>query len=115
MGLQRCLPQIDAWVAQAKKVAKMLASFPSIRVNPAPPHTNAFQLYIDRDPKTLLKRHMQLAQETGSFLFFWLDAAPVPGFSKTEIQCMEYATDIDLERLQSFVSQLLEETPQTVV
>ena len=107
LGLERCLPQIGAWTKKAKAVASMLSSFPSLRVHPDPPHTNAFQLYIDGDRDVLFNRHMQLAEETGSFLFFWLDSVSVPGFCKTEIQCMENSNTVDLSRLQNFVERLL--------
>ncbi|MEC7985103.1 MAG: beta-eliminating lyase-related protein [Myxococcota bacterium] len=113
IGLEHSLPKMETWVSQAKRAASMLDSFPSMRVHPNPPHTNAFQLYIEGDPKMLLTRHMELAKESGDFLFFWLDAASVPGFCKTEIQCMEFSATADIERLQGFVSTLLQEEPQT--
>ena len=110
LGLHRCLPQIESWVEKAKEVASVLSSFPRMRVYPDPPHTNAFRLYLEGDASVMLETHMRLAQETGDFLFFWLDPAPVPGFCTTEIQCMENSLSVDPIRIRRFVQRLLQRT-----
>lgn len=107
LGWQRVLPQMDQWVAKTQAVAAVLARFPQITVNPNPPHVNMFQLYIQGDAKTLTDRHLELAQETGTFLFFGLRETAVPHLAMTEIHCWENALAFDLTALEPFVAALL--------
>jgi len=107
MGLQRTLPQLDQWVEKTRAVAKILNSYDRINTNPNPPHTNMIQLFIQGDPEELTNRHMSLAQETGTFLFFNLSASPVPGIAQTELHCWENALAFDINELPAFIERLL--------
>ena len=107
LGLQRVLPQIDRWVARAQEIAAVLSQFDRITIQPDPPHVNFFQLYLRGNLQELVDRHMELAKETGTFLFYGLNPAPVPGIATTEIHCWENALAFDISQLQPFVEQLL--------
>jgi threonine aldolase len=107
MGLQRTLPQIDQWVEIARAVAKILNRYDGINTNPNPPHTNMFQLFIQGDPEALTDRHVNLARETGTFLFHSLGASAVPGIAQTELHCWENALAFDLAALPPFIDRLL--------
>lgn len=107
LGMERVLPQIDSWVEKARAVAAVLAEFERISICPTPPHVNMFQLYIRGDAQALNERHLELAAETGTFLFWGLGASSVPGIAKTEIHCWENAAQFDLSALQPFVKRLL--------
>ena len=108
LGLERVLPQIDGWVAKARAVAAALDEFEPISVKPNPPHVNMFQLYVRGDAEALNQRHLELAEETGTFLFWGLGPSPVPGVAMTEIHCWENAAQFALEPLRPFVERLLE-------
>lgn len=107
-GWQRVLPQMDQWVAQAQAIAAAFARFPQITVNPNPPHVNMFQLYIQGEAQTLTDRHLALAEETGTFLFFGLRETAVPHLAMTEIHCWENALAFDLAALDTFIPALLQ-------
>ncbi len=107
LGFQRVLPQIDQWVKRAQEVAAVLSSFDKISVRPNPPHVNFFQVYIQGEPKSLTQTHLQLAQETGTFLFFSLGATMTPGIATTEIHCWENSLAFDLDKLPAFLEKLL--------
>lgn len=108
LGVERVLPQIDGWVQRAQEVAAILSRFDRITIRPNPPHVNFFQLYIRGDPQALTDKHLELAQETGTFLFFGLGETMVPGIAMTEIHCWENSLAFDLERLPGFLERLLE-------
>ncbi len=108
LGVQRVLPQIDGWVKRAQEVAAVLSRFDRITIRTNPPHVNFFQLYIRGDPQTLTDKHLELAQETGTFLFYGLGETMVPGIAMTEIHCWENSLAFDLEKLPGFLERLLE-------
>jgi threonine aldolase len=107
LGMQRVLPQIQRWVKRAQQVAAILSEFDQLTVNPNPPHVNFFQLYVKGDPEEMTERHMEVAEETGTFLFHKLNPAPVPGIGMTEIHCWENALRFDLDSLRPFLEKWL--------
>jgi threonine aldolase len=108
LGYQQTLPQIDKWVERAKEVAAILSSFNRISVRPNPPHVNFFQIYFQGEAEELNQKHLELAQETGTFLFYSLGPTMVPGVAMTEIHCWENAMQFDLDRLPAFLERLLD-------
>ncbi len=108
LGFQQVLPQIDAWVGKAQEIARALSKFERITIQPNPPHVNFFQLFIRGDPEALTRRHKELADETGTFLFHGLNPTLVPGVGTTEIHCWENAMRFDVSQLEPFLSRLLE-------
>jgi len=107
LGMQRVLPQIDSWVERAQQVSAILSEFDQLTVNPNPPHVNFFQLYVKGDPEQMTERHMNIAEETGTFLFHKLNQTTVPGLGMTEIHCFENALRFDLDSLRPFLEKWL--------
>ena len=107
LGMQRVLPQIDSWVERAGQVSAILSEFDQLTVNPNPPHVNFFQLYVKGDPEQMTERHMNIAEETGTFLFHNLNQTAVPGLGVTEIHCFENALRFDLDSLRPFLEKWL--------
>jgi threonine aldolase len=107
LGYQRIIPQINEWVERAKEIAVIFNTYDRITTRPNPPHVNFFQVYIQGDSEELTKKHLELAQETGTFLFYGLGTTMVPGISVTEIHCWENAMMFDLDALPSFLQRLV--------
>jgi len=107
LGLQRVLPQIESWVERAGQVSAILSEFDQLTVNPNPPHVNFFQLYVKGDPEQMTERHMNIAEETGTFLFHNLNQTAVPGLGVTEIHCFGTALRFDLDTLRPFLEKWL--------
>lgn len=92
-GLERELPKLPSYVAQARMVAGALAEgFAQagagwFRVHPEPPHTHQFQVWLPYAPDVLTQASVRLAEETGTALFrMWTPAgAGPPGISCTEV------------------------------
>jgi threonine aldolase len=108
IGVQETLPKIDGWVKRAQAVAEVFSRFERVHIRPNPPQVNFFQIYIEGDAKALTERHHQLAEETGTFLFYGLGPTVVPGIGLTELHCWENAAKFDLEKLEPFLKKLLE-------
>ncbi|MEV7402739.1 beta-eliminating lyase-related protein [Streptomyces sp. NPDC091267] len=97
IGLDRELPKLESYVAQAKVVAAALseglaqAGAGWFRVHPEPPHTHQFQVWLPYPPDVLSEASLRLAEETGVALFRkWHPAAGrPPGVSFTEVTVAE--------------------------
>jgi len=107
LGMQRVLPQIDSWVERAQAIAAILSEFDQLIVNPNLPHVNFFQLYVKGDPEQMTQSHMDVAEETGTFLFHKLNPSSVPGVGITEIHCWANALQFDLDSLPPFLEKRL--------
>ncbi len=110
LGLKHVLPQIGQWVEKAREVAAILAKFEQISINPNPPHANFFQLYIRGDYEALNNKHLALAEETGTFVFYGLGPSSLPGVAVTEIHCWENSMRFDVNALPPFVAKLLDKS-----
>ncbi|MFE3553751.1 threonine aldolase family protein [Streptomyces sp. NPDC059193] len=94
-GLERELPRLPSYVAQARMVAAALgpafaeAGIPWSRVHPEPPHTHQFQVWLPYDPEHLTEVSVRVAEETGRVLFRRWWPAPVPGLAVTEVEVTE--------------------------
>jgi hypothetical protein len=64
-------------------------------------------MYIQGEPEALTQKHLELAKETGTFLFYGLGTTMVPGIAMTEIHCWENSLVFDLEKLPNFLERLL--------
>ena len=97
IGLDRELPKLPSYVAQAKVVAAALAEgFTEagagwFRVHPDPPHTHQFQVWLPYPADVLEEAALLQAEETGVALFrLWHPAAAgPPGVSFTEVTVSE--------------------------
>lgn len=97
VGLDRELPKLSSYVAQAKVVVSALAegftesAVPWFRVHPEPPHTHQFQVWLPYGAEALTEAAVRQAEETGVALFRrWHPAAAgPPGVSCTEVTVSE--------------------------
>ncbi|MCB5169907.1 threonine aldolase [Streptomyces bambusae] len=91
VGLERELPMLPAYVAQAGVVAGALregfaaGGVPFFRVHPEVPHTHQFQVWLPYGADVLTEAGVRMAAESGVTLFRrWFDDGP-PGLSVTEV------------------------------
>ncbi|MFJ3922866.1 threonine aldolase family protein [Streptomyces sp. NPDC090022] len=90
-GLDRELPRLPSYVAQARVVAAALAqaleasAVPWFRINPEVPQTHQFQVWLPYEPDRLTWAAVRQAEETGTCLFrTWSPDSP-PGLAVTEL------------------------------
>ncbi|MFJ6785045.1 threonine aldolase family protein [Streptomyces yangpuensis] len=90
-GLDRELPRLPSYVAQARMVAGALreafaaSGVPWARVHPEEPHTHQFQVWLPHDPDRLTDAGLRQAEETGTVLFRRWSAGGPPGLAVTEL------------------------------
>ncbi|MEU7551150.1 beta-eliminating lyase-related protein [Streptomyces sp. NPDC044571] len=92
-GLDRELPLLPSYVAQARMVARELesafaaAGLPWFRIHPQPPHTHQFQVWLPYGADRLTEAGARLAEETGTVLFrTWSAEGGAPGIAMTELE-----------------------------
>jgi threonine aldolase len=96
-GLRRRLPRMADYAARARELAVGLSALDGVRLRPEPPHTNAFQLFVDVGDEHLVEAGLRIAETQHVALVLGWDASEVPGWSRTEITVgdatLEWSTD----------------------
>ncbi|MFE9481569.1 threonine aldolase family protein [Streptomyces spororaveus] len=115
-GLERELPRLPSYVAQARTVARALRSafadsgVPWARINPEEPHTHQFQVWLPYEPDRLTEAGLRQAEETGTVLFRRWSADGPPGLAVTELEITEPGlswTESDVhEAVSAFVARI---------
>ncbi|MFF2811024.1 threonine aldolase family protein [Streptomyces sp. NPDC058000] len=115
-GLDRELPRLPAYVAQAKVVARALreglaeAGVPWFRVHPEEPHTHEFQVWLPHPPEVLTEAGTRQAEETRTTLFRkWYEpgSAGPPGVAMTEVTVASPALEWTAEEIRTAVGDFI--------
>lgn len=120
IGLDRELPKLPSYVAQAKVVAAALAEgFTEagagwFRVHPEAPHTHQFQVWLPYPADVLEEAALRQAEETGVALFrLWhAAAAGPPGVSFTEVTVSEAGLEWTAADVRAAVAEFLKRVAQ---
>jgi len=107
-GLHSHLPRMPSYVERARAVAAALVALPGVRAVPAPPHTNAFQLYLPGTPDALDTAHRALAQAERRWLFNRFAPTALPDLTMVEISIGDSAADWSDAEIVAAVAGLLE-------
>lgn len=84
-ALERRLPRIPDYVAAAQRLAAELADLPGVRLGPAEPQVNMFQLYLSGDREALLDACAAATEATGLRFVSQLADTEVPGWGRFEV------------------------------
>ncbi|MFD8990898.1 threonine aldolase family protein [Streptomyces goshikiensis] len=115
-GLERELPMLPSYVAQAGVVAEALrsafaaAGVPWFRINPEVPHTHQFQVWLPYEAERLTEAGLRQAEETGTVLFRrWHPQGPA-GLAMTELEVtrpgLSWTPDDVTEATKAFLARL---------
>jgi len=106
-GLRERLGRMEAYHAKAKEIAALLAPFSQIGIVPNPPQTNMMHLFIGGERDTLEAAALDVAQETGTWLFYRLAPALLPGFTMFELTVGEATLDLSGKEIVALFQPLL--------
>jgi len=93
-GLRERLGRMEAYHAKAKEIAALLAPLAEIEIVPNPPHTNMMHLFIRGERDKLEAAALDVARETGIWLFYRLAPTLLPGFTLFELTVGEATLDL---------------------
>jgi threonine aldolase len=82
-GLRTHLPRMAEYHDVAVDLAKRLTAA-GLRVEPDPPHTNAFRVYVELPADEVNVRLLDDLETTREMVLPWFESADVPGWSWTE-------------------------------
>jgi len=106
-GLRTHLPRMAQYRARAQAIAKLVTEIDIIRIYPDPPHTNAFQLFMLGDAAALEARVIEIARDSGVWLFDHIRPTPVPGVAMGEIQIGAAADQLSDAEIRSLLERLV--------
>jgi threonine aldolase len=106
-GLAERLGRIEMYCRKAAEIAAALAPLPQIAIVPNPPHTNMMHLFIGGDRERLEAAALDLARETGIWLFRSLGPAQLPLYHKLEFVAGDATLDLATEEIAALFRELL--------
>jgi threonine aldolase len=118
-GMERELPWLPEYVAQAKVVAGALregfaaAGVPWFRVHPEVPHTHQFQVWLPYGEQALGEADLALVRDTGTLLFGrrWTEPGLPPGVSMAEVTVGAPGLEWTAEDVRGAVAGFVERIP----
>jgi threonine aldolase len=107
-GLRTHLPRMAEYHETAVELAKRLAAA-GLRIDPDPPHTNAFRVFTEEAPDDVNERLLHHLETTHELVTPWFVASDAPGWSWTEFTvgsatCTVGAADV-AERVVALVAR----------
>jgi threonine aldolase len=120
VGLERELPRLPEYVAQARVVAAALregfaaAGLPWARVHPEVPHTHDFQVWLPYAADVLAETAVRTAEETGVVLFGSGWDRGGPGLALTEVHVRAAGLEWTAEDVKTAVAEFAARLPDQV-
>jgi len=105
-GLETRLPLMPAFHEKARELAAAIASLPGVLVSPNPPHANAMIIALQGDQDELVDAAIEVAEQTGLWLFDLPVISPIQGMVMFEITVREAALDVSVEEAVQAISLL---------
>ena len=106
-GLRRYLPRMPDYFQRAQELSAVIASLPGVTPVPAVPQCNAFQLYVPGRVDALKAAHLDLARETGVWLFGNFAETIFPGLAMAEISIGDAAEDLSDDEVARLATRLV--------
>lgn len=107
-GLAERLPRMGAYHARARELTEALHACPEIEITPDPPQTNMAHLWIRGDRQRLLDARLDLAEETGVWLFGRLADSPLPAYQRFELTVGDATLDLPVAEVGALFRRLLD-------
>jgi threonine aldolase len=106
-GLRERLGHMEAYHTKAKEIAALLTPFEEIEIVPDPPHTNMMHLFMRGERDTLEAAALDVAKETGIWLFYRLAPTLLPGFTLFELTVGEATLDLSGQEIVELFRMVL--------
>jgi threonine aldolase len=106
-GLDTQLPKLAGFRDRAITLAAAIGTIDGVFVTPQPPHVNGFHVYLPGSADALRERHLQLAAETGDWLFGLFAPTSAQGQCVVEIQVGDPTADFTDVEVVERIGQLI--------
>ena len=106
-GLRERLGRMEAYHTKAKEIAALLAPLSQIEIVPNPPHTNMMHLFIREERDKLEAAALDIAKQTGTWLFSRLAPTFLPNYTMFELTVGEATLDLSGQEIAELFQVLL--------
>jgi threonine aldolase len=106
-GMAERLGRMRRYHEKAREIARALRAFADVEVTPDPPHTNMMHVYLRGERDRLERAALDLAQETGVWMFHPLRPTPLPSHHKFELTVGDATLDLSNETIALLFETLL--------
>lgn len=106
-GLALRLTRVPQYCAKARAIAAALAPLPALLMVPSTPHTNMLHLFLRGDCARLAEAALELAHETGVWLFRALQPSQLPGYHKLELTVGDATLELGDQEIHQLFADLL--------
>jgi threonine aldolase len=107
VGLRDQLPMMGEYVAWARRLATELTAR-GLRVNPEPPHTNTFQLFLPGEADAIRERTAEFMERELVDLCWGWRPSETPGTVWTEVTILSGALDLDPVEVAAWFAGLVD-------
>jgi threonine aldolase len=108
VGLDRFLPQMEAWYRHAVEIARALAALDGVTIVPDPPQAPMMHLYLRGDRERLVDAALAVAEERRVWLFGRLRPTPVPELQLHELTVGEAALEVPAAEVAALYGEVLD-------
>jgi len=106
-GLRQRLPRMDAYRAKALELTAALDDLSGVAVQPAPPQTSMFHLFLHRDAAALQRVALRIARDERVCTWGTFQRTEVPGVSRAELSVGDATLDWTGAEFRALVERLL--------
>ncbi|GER91150.1 hypothetical protein KDW_53120 [Dictyobacter vulcani] len=105
-GLAERLPRMQAYHEKAVAIAAALSVFPQIEILPAVPQTHMMHVFMRGDREQLVESALDIAEETGTWLFGSLSPTQLPAYQKFELSVGDASLDMSTDEIVSLFEKV---------
>lgn len=105
-GLEMHLDLMATYYEKARDIAAILTPFPQVEIVPNPPQTNMMHVYLRGEREKLHEAALDIAEETGVWLFGGLAPTELPSYGKFELTVGDATLDLMNEEIGDLFERL---------
>lgn len=102
------LERMPRYHQRAIELAEALSTLPEVTIRPNPPHTNMMQVYLRGEREALQSAMLDVAEETGVFMFQRLHPTMIPGQQIAEFTVGDATLDLDVDEVVGLFKTVFE-------
>jgi threonine aldolase len=106
-GFVERLPRMPLYWEKARAIAPRIAGLPGAIVSPVSPRTNMFHVHLRGAPEALEGAALDMAEETGVWMFGRATPSELPGWARVEVACGDATLAIPDDEIVGLFEALL--------
>lgn len=113
VGLDRYLPQMGAYWARAREIARALEDVPWVDAVPYVPQTPLFHVHVEAPREAMDAAHTELVGDSGIRLYLYSRTTTNPEWSRFEVTVGEHAMQLPVGDVRDAIRELAQRSRRT--